>query len=123
MILLASWLPWLETGNGFAVVNRLLALEPAVEALSPRWLLASWYLLPLAAVVVWLAGWLSAGARWILRICTVAMTLTWAHATVSTFRSGMGTVPGPTVAGLGIALVAAAAWPLPPLRRTHEETR
>jgi hypothetical protein len=113
MILLASWLPWLETGNGYTVVSRLLTLEPDVEALSPRWLLATWFLLPAAAIVAWLGPWLVADARWVLRICSVVLIASWSHATVSIVRSDVGALPGPTVAGLGVLLVAWASLPLP----------
>ena len=105
LVVAAGWLPWLHGESGFTVVNRLLALEPVVDGLAPRWLLLSWYVLPLTATVVWLLAWLVPDARLSVMAATVVMATAWAVTAVSLVRSGSAAVAGPMVAAVGIGLV------------------
>lgn len=99
LVVAAAWLPWLDGEDGFTVVNRLLALEPVVDGMAPRWLLLSWYALPLTAAAVWLGTWLLGDLRWMLRAATPVLVSTWAITALSLARSGRGEAVGPVVGG------------------------
>ena len=105
LVVAAGWLPWLHGENGFTVVNRLLALEPVVEGLAPRWLLLSWYALPLTAVVVWLTTWLAPEAALSLLGATAVLVVAWSITAVSIVRSGSAALAGPLVAAVGIGCI------------------
>lgn len=107
LVFVSAFLPWFDGGNGFATAERLLALaEIGVPAdLPPRWVLASWYLIPAGGAL--LAGAALLAGRRTLALLAIGTVAIGAVVCVSVLGVAGPDSLGPLACLAGLTLTAA----------------